>query len=291
VLEFIKKIKWGALIFITLVHIGALLAFWTFSWSALILCFVLYWLTGGIGITLGFHRLFSHHSFKVPKSIAYVIAFLGTLAGQSGLLWWVARHRAHHKEPDQEGDPHSPRDGFWWSHIGWLFVRSDLDEFETYKKFVPDLAKDPYYRFLTNYFWTVNFLLAGLLYLWGGVSFLVWGMAVRMVIVYHATWLVNSATHKWGYRSFRTQDDSCNLWWVSLVTFGEGWHNNHHAFQTSARHGFRWWEIDFTYIQIRVLALFRLARDIKVPILSLLSKKTAQKFSVVEENENILKIS
>lgn len=264
----LKQIKWPTLISIMGIHLGALLAFWTFSWKALFLCLFLYWLSGGIGITLGFHRLFAHSSFKVPKVVAYPVAFLGTLAGQSGPLSWVAWHRFHHKTSDQEGDPHTPKDGFFWSHMGWLFARSDMDHFETYKKFVPDLARDPFYRFLDRYHWLPSALLGGLLYLWGGLSFLVWGMAVRMVLLYHATWLVNSATHKWGYRTFHTEDNSRNLWWVSLLSFGEGWHNNHHAFQGSARHGFRWWEIDLTYLQIRFLALLRLARDIKIPLAS-----------------------
>lgn len=263
----LKEIKWPTLITISLIHLGALLAFWTFSWKALGLCLFLYWLTGGVGITLGFHRLFAHSSFKAHKIIAYPAAFLGTLAGQSGILSWVAVHRTHHKYSDKQGDPHTPKEGFWWSHMGWLFIRSELDDFETDRKMVPDLVRDPFYRLLNRSHGILNILLAGLLYLWGGISFLVWGTAVRMVLLYHATWFVNSATHMWGYRSFRTDDNSRNLWWVSLLSFGEGWHNNHHAFQGSARHGLRWWEIDLTYLQIRCLALLGLVRRIQVPLI------------------------
>ncbi len=266
--QLLQRIKWPTLIAISAIHIGALFAFWTFSWKALLLCLVLYWLTGSIGITFGFHRLFAHSSFKAPKIIAYPAAFLGTLAGQSGPMWWVAGHRTHHKYSDKEGDPHTPEDGFWWSHMGWLFVRSELDDPKVYQKLVPDMMRDPFYRFLDRYHPLLVILLAGLLYWWGGAPFLVWGIGVRMVLLYHATWFVNSATHKWGYRSYKTDDNSRNLWWVSLLSFGEGWHNNHHAFQGSARHGFRWWEIDLTYLQIRLLSLLGLTRDIKLPLSS-----------------------
>ncbi len=271
--EKLKQIKWPTLIAIGLIHLGALLAPWTFSWKALALCLALYWLTGGVGITLGFHRLFAHNSFKLSKIVAYPVMVCGTLAGQGGALSWIAAHRTHHKYSDQKGkDPHTPRDGFFWSHMGWLFKRTILDDIKHYKQMVPDLIRDPFYRFLNRYNGILIIALGILLYLWGGLSYLVWGFAVRMVLLYHSTWFVNSATHKWGYRSYKTSDDSRNLWWVSLLSFGEGWHNNHHAFQGSARHGLRWWEVDVTYLQIRLLALLGLAREIKVPSSALASE-------------------
>ena len=267
-----KQIKWPVVIVIGLIHLGALLAPWTFSWKALGLCAVLYWVTGGIGITFGYHRLFAHSSFKASRLVAYPAALFGTFAGQGGLFSWVAGHRTHHKYSDKEGDPHSPKEGFFWSHMGWLFTKSPLDRFEFYTKQVPDLIRDPFYRFLHRCHGLLNILLGVLLYFWGGVSFLVWGFALRMVLLYHATWFVNSATHKWGYRSYKTDDNSKNLWWVSAISFGEGWHNNHHAFQGSARHGLRWWEVDVTYLQIRLLALLGLVREIRVPSSALASE-------------------
>ena len=262
-----KRIKWPTLITICLIHFGAIFAFWTFSWKALILCGVLYWLTGSIGITLCFHRLLAHRSFNASKLIAYPAALLGTLAGQGGPLSWVADHRVHHRYSDKEGDPHSPRDGFLWSHMLWLFFWSYLDRFDAYKKQVPDLMRDSFYRFLDRFHGLFIIAFAVFLYLWGGFPFLVWGFSVRMVLLYHATWFVNSATHTWGYRTYSTSDTSRNLWWVSLVAFGEGWHNNHHAFQGSARHGLRWWEFDLTYLQIRFLAMLGLVRKVQVPLL------------------------
>jgi len=261
----LKEIKWPTLVAIGLIHLGVLLAPWTFSWKALFLSIFLYWLTGCLGVTLGYHRFFTHRSFKSPKIVAYPLALAGALAGQGGPISWIANHRKHHQFSDKTGDPHSPRDGFFWSHMGWLFKRSEMDEPSIYRKYVPDLAQDPFIRFLDRYDGLFVILLAAALYFWGGLSFLVWGISVRMVFLYHSTWFVNSATHKWGYQTFKVNDNSRNLWWVSLLAFGEGWHNNHHAFQSSARHGLRWWEFDLTYLTIRFLGVLGLARQINVP--------------------------
>ena len=260
----IKKVKWSTLLTIGLIHLGVLFAPWTFSWKALGVALFLYWLTGCLGITLGYHRLFTHRSFESHKIVIYPLAIVGALAGQAGPISWVANHRKHHQFADKPGDPHSPRDSFFWSHMGWLFKRSEMDDPANYKKYAPDLERDPFLRFVDRTHWILVLLLAVALYVWGGFSFLVWGISVRMVLLYHSTWFVNSATHKWGYKTFKVNDDSRNLWWVSLLAFGEGWHNNHHAFQSSARHGLRWWEFDLTYLTIRILALFGLAKQIKV---------------------------
>ena len=261
-----NPIKWPAFLFIMGVHIASLAAFFTFSWKALAVCLVLHWITGGLGITLGFHRLLTHRSFKLWKPLEYFLTILGSLACQSGPIAWVAAHRLHHAKSDQEGDPHSPLKGFFWAHMGWcLYKDKTIDDYREYARFAPDMAKYPVYVLLDQIYilWTV--LLAVGLYAWGGWPFGVWGIFVRIVLVYHCTWFVNSAAHVWGYRTYKTGDRSTNLWWVALLTYGEGWHNNHHAFQTSARHGLKFWEIDTTYWMIKFLETFRLAKGIKIP--------------------------
>lgn len=261
-----KSVRWTSTLFILVMHLATLAGFWTFSWSALSICLALHWISGGLGITLGFHRLLTHRSFKTPKWAEYFLALCGSLACQGGPISWVAAHRRHHLKPDQEGDPHSPLHGFFWAHMGWCLVQDPLlDEYDRYSSFAPDLARDTGHAFLerTHILWTI--LLALGLYAWGGWSYVVWGVFVRIVLVYHCTWLVNSAAHIWGYQSYKTPDKSKNCWWVALLTYGEGWHNNHHAFQYSARHGLKWWEFDSTYIAIKTLRFFRLASDLKFP--------------------------
>ena len=252
---------------IVFMHIGALASFFTFSWKALAVCFFLYWFTGGIGICLGYHRYFTHRSFVTPKPVQYFLAIVGCLAGEAGPISWVAAHRYHHTYSDMEKDPHSPLKSFMWAHMTWLFGREkNLAKFDQYKKYAPDMANDRVLVFLDRYHMLPAVLLTGILYFLGGWSFVVWGMFVRSVIVYHSTWFVNSASHVWGYRSFKTTDQSKNNWWVALLSFGEGWHNNHRAYQGSARHGMRWWEIDLTYRTIQLLWVLGLAKQIQVPV-------------------------
>lgn len=255
---------WPTALFIIFVHLGALLAFvpGTFSWSAVLLAAGLYWLTGGIGITLGWHRLVAHRSFQVPKWLEYFLVFCGTLSMQGGPIWWVGLHRHHHLYSDQPNDHHDSRKGFWWSHIEWMF-REVPAEAEI-PRFTKDIAGDPVYQFLDKYFLPIQVVLAVVLYLWGGWPFVVWGIFVRLVTVYHTTWLVNSAAHAFGYRTFETPDHSTNCWWVALLTFGEGWHNNHHAYPYSARHGLQWWELDPTWLTIRLLQLLGLASKVRL---------------------------
>jgi stearoyl-CoA desaturase (delta-9 desaturase) len=243
----------------------------TFSYSALVVCLVLY-LAAGFGVTMGYHRLLTHRSFQTSRLVEYLLTVLGSLANQGGPLRWVAVHRIHHQYSDAEGDPHSPRDGVWWAHLlWWMPYVPALDDARRYERYVLDLAKDPVHRCLQRYYFVLPLVLGGLLFVLGelygglGLSWLVWGMFVRTTLLYHATWLVNSATHQWGYRSYPTRDRSTNLWWVALLTLGEGWHNNHHAYPRSARHGHRWWELDMTYVLIRLLELVSLVKRINVP--------------------------
>ncbi len=248
-----------------------MLAPFTFSWSGLAICAVLYAIVG-FGITMGYHRLLTHRSFKTPRFVERLLSLFGSLATQGGPLRWVAVHRIHHQHSDTDDDPHTPLHGWWWAHmLWWMPYVPALDDKGRYLRYVADLARDPVHRFLEKYHIVPSLVLAGLLYGVGqlcgglGLSWLVWGLFVRTALLYHATWLVNSATHTWGYRSHETHDHSTNLWWVAILSLGEGWHNNHHAFPRSARHGLRWWEFDATYLLIRILSVFGLARHIHLP--------------------------
>jgi fatty-acid desaturase len=260
---------------LALVHIGALAIFLPhmFTWSALCVGLVLYYLTGGLGICLGFHRLLTHRSLRVPRPLEYAIAILGTLALQGGPIEWIATHRAHHAHTDKEGDPHSIYRGVRWAHMQWLYKRNDdrLTIAEQ-QRHAPDLVRDPFYRFLERSYlwWQVG--LGLVLFALGGWPWVVYGIFVRIVATYHITWLVNSAAHHDGYQSFRTGDRSMNNWYVAFLAWGEGWHNNHHAFPFSARHGLRWFEFDATWITIRILAALKLARDIKLPTEAMLAR-------------------
>ncbi len=264
-------INWPIMGWIAVLHLGALAAPFTFSWQGLVLVFALHWLTGGIGICLGYHRLFTHSSFSTYKPVRWLIAWIGGLAGEGGVIDWVSNHRKHHALSDQEGDPHSPHDGPWWSHMFWFARKLTPEIYNAHiNRWVPDLLKDPVLRFLGHTFLLWHFVIGSVLfgagYLAGGMymgwSFLVWGLFVRLVLVLHSTWFVNSASHMWGYINYKTTDDSRNNWWVALITYGEGWHNNHHAYPRMANHGHKWWEFDMTFRTIRLMQRLGLAWDV-----------------------------
>lgn len=257
-------INWVNIAFFAALHIGAMFALLpsNFSWAAVGVGLFLYWVTGGLGITLGFHRLVTHRSFQTPKWLEYFLVFCGTLACQGGPFEWIGMHRIHHLYSDQDLDPHDSKKGFWWSHLGWMLHEAPAQEMVP--RFIKDIADDPVYQFLQKNMIWVQVALGVVLLLLGGWPFVIWGIFVRVVLVYHCTWLVNSATHKFGYRSHESGDDSTNCWWVALLVFGEGWHNNHHAYQYSARHGLQWWEFDLTWLTIRFLQMLGLATDVKL---------------------------
>lgn len=261
------RIRWLNVIFFTSFHVVALLAPWFFSWSALGLLLFLHWLFGSIGICLGYHRLLSHKSFQVPKWLEYAIATIGALAMQGGPIFWIGGHRQHHAHTEDVNlDPYSSQRGFWWSHMLWiLYPRSEFFDFEIYQKYAPDLARQPFYRWLDRYFLLLQIPLALLLYAVGGWSFVIYGVVLRAVLLWHSTWFVNSATHMWGYRTFNADDNARNLWWVSIVTYGEGWHNNHHTYPNVAKAGFQWWEIDVTWWSIKLLQTLGLAKKVVLP--------------------------
>ena len=222
-----------------------------------------YYLVAGMAICIGYHRVLSHRSAVLAKWLERTLVTLGLPAGTP--MQWAGNHRFHHAHADQPGDPHSPRDGAWWSHVGWiLFGESNHSNTRVMGKYAPDLMKHPFYVWLNNWHWVPLTVLGIALLAFGGWSVFLWGSCVRIVFGLHATWLVNSATHLWGSRRFDTRDDSRNSWWVALLTFGEGWHNNHHAHPTSARHGLAWYEFDISWIQIKVLKFFGIAKAIRV---------------------------
>jgi fatty-acid desaturase len=263
-------LAWGPLLWIGGLHVGALLAFFPacFSWSALAVCIFLHWLTASIGICMTYHRLLTHRSFTIRlRWLEYPLTALGCCASEGGAIGWVADHRRHHAHADEELDVHSPRRGFGWAHLLW-WMTPDVTSIHSdhyYTDWAPDLERDPVHRMLDRFHFLFPPLMGAGLYAIGGLPWLVWGGFVRSVLVLHTTWLVNSATHIWGTRAHPTRDTSTNLWWVALLAYGEGWHNNHHAFPTSARHGLRWWQIDMTYWAIHLLSRARLVGGIKLP--------------------------
>jgi stearoyl-CoA desaturase (delta-9 desaturase) len=260
-----KGLNWPTIIVLVILHVGAVAALFMFSWANLAVTLFLLWFATGLGISMGYHRLHTHRSYQVPRALEYLFAVCGALTFEGGPIFWVATHRVHHQKSDRPGDPHSPREGAWWSHMVWMMVgEAKHSNTRLMAKYAPDLAKDRFYVWLDHYHWLPNILLAILLYAIGGVPMVLWGVCLRVVIGLHATWLVNSATHMWGSRRFATHDDSRNLWWVALITFGEGWHNNHHAHPTSARHGLAWYEFDPSWLQIQLLKRFGIAKSVKV---------------------------
>jgi sn-1 stearoyl-lipid 9-desaturase len=257
------QINWLTLAIMATLHVGAVLALFVFSWKALITSVVLWWISGSLGIGMGYHRLLTHRGYKTSKWVEYFLTICGTLALEGGPIFWVATHRIHHRFSDREGDPHSPLDGKWWAHMGWILMGKSLhQDTRSLARYVPDLAKSKFHLWITQYHYLPSIALAAALFRFGGLPFLLWGGFLRTVVGLHCTWLVNSATHSWGSRRFRTRDLSTNNWLVALITFGEGWHNNHHAHPVSARHGLRWYEVDLNWYGIWALEKLRLARHV-----------------------------
>ena len=214
---------------------------------------------------MAYHRLLTHRGYKCPKWVEYFLTTCGALALEGGPIFWVATHRIHHQLSDKDGDPHTPKEGAWWAHIGWvMFGKAMHHDTEVLRRYVPDLSKDPFHVWMTQWHWVPQVVVGLALLAYGGIPYVLWGVFFRTTFGLHATWLVNSATHMWGYKNFRTRDDSRNLWWVGLLAWGEGWHNNHHAHPVSMRHGLAWWEFDINYIQIKFLEMIGLAWDLKV---------------------------
>jgi stearoyl-CoA desaturase (delta-9 desaturase) len=265
--------------FVGLVAAVVLLWGWACDWKIISLLFAMYLLTG-LGITVGYHRLFTHQSFETGRVVKFILGVLGSMAVQGPLLRWVALHRVHHHCSDEEGDPHSPAHhgrgvlgvlrGMWHAHVGWLFSQGPPD----LCRYVKDLQKSRLLRWVSATFplWAVAGLVLPTLvgWLWAGgwqgalLGFL-WGGLVRIFLVHHVTWSINSVCHLWGRQPYPVEDQSKNNFVIGVLALGEGWHNNHHAFPTSARHGLRWWQIDVSYWVIRALEFCRLAWKVKLP--------------------------
>src|SRR5262245_1018704 len=214
------------------------------------------------GITAGYHRYFSHKSFKTSRAFQFVLAWIACSATQKGPLWWSGTHRRHHRYADAPGDPHSPRQGFYYAHQGWVF---DSRWEGTPTEAMRDFAAYPELAWLNRFHFVPPLVLALLCYAIGGSAGLVWGFAVSTTLLWHATYSVNSVSHLFGRRRYETGDTSRNNWLVALLTFGEGWHNNHPYYMASVRQGFFWWEIDVTYYVLRALAAVGLVWDLRLP--------------------------
>jgi fatty-acid desaturase len=272
---------------IAAIHLVALLAFvpWLFSWTGVVVAFLGLYVFGTLGISLCFHRLLTHRSLACPKWLEHSLAILGLCCVQDTPARWVGIHRRHHEHADEQPDPHRPLAGFLWAHIGWMVYRNrDLTRLRLVSRYSKDIVRDPFYaRLEQNFRWVRVVLVSWLCFFASGFgiellahrsvpeavqfgsSVLVWGVFVRTVLVWHVTWAVNSVTHLWGYRNYETSDSSRNNVLVGLLSNGEGWHNNHHADPRSARFGRRWWELDATWLTIRLLSALGLARKVVTP--------------------------
>lgn len=260
-----SQVNWPMTLLMAAFHVGAIVALFNFTWSAFAVAVFLWWFTGSLGIGIGYHRLLTHRGFKAPRFVEYFLTMCGALAFEGGPIAWVANHRQHHMFAERDGDPHSPRHGFWWSHMGWIVNGvSDHREIEANGRRVPDLSSDRVHNLISRWNYVPQVILTVILYAIGGMPFVLWGIFVRVVFSWHATCFVNSAAHVWGRRRFETLDDSRNNWWVALMTFGEGWHNNHHAHPSSARHGLAWFEIDINWYGIWLLRKLGLVEKVRL---------------------------
>lgn len=248
------------------VHLLSVLALLTTNWTneSIISLVVLYVVTGCLGISVGYHRLLSHRSFEPYKWLEYILVTCGALAMQLGPTKWSNIHKEHHTFTDTEYDPHSPTRGFWWSYYGWLLPSN-------YKYVYP--PRDSYYGFLDKYYAFLQIPLAIILYIYGGLPAVLWGIPLRICLVWHLSWINNSFAHTFGNQLYKTRDNSRNNWVVALFTFGEGWHNNHHAFPKSAKIGMRWWQIDMGWMVISTLNFFGLLKKVTVPSMFTINSK------------------
>ncbi len=233
-----------------------------FHWSYVVWAVALYYVRMWV-VTAGYHRYFAHRAFKTSRVFQFVLAFLAETSAQKGVLWWAANHRHHHRESDQPADVHSPlQDGFWWSHVGWILSDSYS---ETREEGIRDFARFPELRFLNRWHLLPPFLLAVGVFLIGGFPLLVWGFFVSTVVLWHGTFTINSLSHVFGSRRYKTTDTSRNNLLLALVTCGEGWHNNHHYHQNTANQGWFWWEVDTTFYVLKLLSALGLVWDLRLP--------------------------
>ena len=264
-----------------LVHLIALGVFWTgFTTTSIVLCISLY-VVRMWALTAGFHRYFSHRSYRTSRAFQFVLAFMGQMCAQRGVLWWAAIHRHHHRHSDTSLDVHSPRHtGFFFSHVGWIFSRQKATaDYST----IQDFMKYPELRFLNRHPYFPAFLLAVGCYLLDGWPGLFVGFFLSTVILYHGTFSINSVAHVVGNQRYVTADDSKNNWWLALITLGEGWHNNHHHYQSSTRQGFFWWEVDISYYVLRALSSVGLVWDLRAPPAAAIAGESRLGRKVIEQ--------
>lgn len=270
----VYSVDWMRFFPFLIIHLMCFGFIWVgWSWTAVTVAVFLYSVRM-FAITAFYHRYFSHKTFKTNRFFQFVFALLGNSAMQKGALWWAAHHRQHHKHSDKEGDVHSPHiHNIYWSHVGWITSKAN---FNIDFRIIKDLTKFPELRFLDRYYVLVPFLLAISVYGLGvflessypelgtnGSQLLIWGFFISTIVLFHATCTINSLSHIFGKKRYDISDESKNNFWLSLLTFGEGWHNNHHRYPGTARQGFFWWEIDITYYLLRVLSWIRVIRDIR----------------------------
>jgi stearoyl-CoA desaturase (Delta-9 desaturase) len=241
------------------------------NWTDLILLATMYTLIA-LGVTVGYHRMLTHRSFKPHPVVKFILLVLGSMSWEGPALQWAATHTKHHAQADREGDPHSPIEGFFHAHVGWLFKDRDADP----KVYSKHLLKDPIIVFVSRTFFLWAVLALVIPFAIGGWQGLLWGGLVRVFLTHHVTWSVNSVCHTFGKREFETNDLSRNEWIVGLLGFGEGWHNNHHAFPRSAFHGLHWWQFDFSGYVIWTLERFGLAREVYRVTPELLARRSAR---------------
>jgi stearoyl-CoA desaturase (delta-9 desaturase) len=283
-----SRVIWPYATAVVAYHLLLPLAFvpWLFSWTGLLLIPLGNYVFCSLGIGAGYHRLLTHRSYRCPKWLEHTLAVLGVCSLQDAPARWVMIHRVHHQHSDRQGDPHSPLVSWFWGHVGWVLVENrQLSQAATYERYARDVLQDRFYLWLERghaWLWVYIahvwlFYLAGFAIGWattgrllGGVQFgsslLLYGVVYRTVYAWHVTWGVNSASHLWGYRNYETDENSRNNWLFALATNGDGWHNNHHAYPRSAAHGFhRWWELDVTYLTLRMLKAMGLVWDLVPP--------------------------
>jgi stearoyl-CoA desaturase (delta-9 desaturase) len=270
-----ERFDWIRCLPFAAIHLACLGALWTgVSWQAIVLCVSLY-VIRMFGITAGYHRYFSHRSYKTSRWFQFVLAWIGCSAAQKGPLWWAAHHRHHHRHSDEEPDLHSPMlRGFLWSHMGWfLSERYDATDYAAIK----DFAKYPELRWLNDYYLVPAFVLGFICLALLGWQGVVWGVFISTVLLYHGTFVINSLCHMIGTVRYQTDDESRNSMMLALITLGEGWHNNHHHYQSSTRQGFFWWEIDVSYYILKMLSWTGLVWDLRTPPHSILSATLLKK--------------
>jgi stearoyl-CoA desaturase (Delta-9 desaturase) len=242
------------------VHLAVLGAFWSGVTAEAIVCGIALYFVRMFAVTGGYHRYFSHRTYKTSRVFQFILAFLAQSTAQKGALWWAAHHRAHHRFSDKAGDLHSPvNDGFWYSHFGWLFNGTG----DTDYTMIPDFARFPELRFLNKYFLLPPIIMGVVVFLTLGWSGLFIGFFASTVALWHGTFTINSLSHVFGNRRFATSDDSRNNWFLAIVTMGEGWHNNHHRFAASTRQGFYWYEYDITFSILKVLSWLGIVWDLR----------------------------